>query len=151
QMKRYKVPRLAFLNKMDRMGAGADKGARELREKLGHNAVLMQIPVGAEENFRGVVDLITKKAYFHSGDNGEHISVEDCPADLVDLMEEKRAAMIDAVAEFDEEVMEKYLEGQEPTEEELHRCVRNGTQSLQLTPVFMGSAFKNKGVQPLLN
>jgi elongation factor G len=151
QMKRYKVPRLAFLNKMDRMGAGADKGAKELREKLNHNAVLMQIPIGSEESFCGVVDLITKEAIYHEGDNGEKIILKECPADLVDLMEEKRAEMIDAVAEFDEEVMEKYLGGEEPTIEELHRCVRNGVQSLQLTPVFMGSAFKNKGVQPLLN
>jgi elongation factor G len=151
QMKRYKVPRLAFLNKMDRMGAGADKGATELREKLNHNAVLMQIPIGAEENFQGVVDLVTKQAYYFDGDNGEKVRIEECPADLVDQMEEKRAEMIDNVAAFDDEVMEKYLEGEEPTEEELHKCIRAGVNSLELTPVFMGSAFKNKGVQPLLN
>lgn len=151
QMKRYKVPRLAFLNKMDRMGAGADKGATELREKLNHNAVLMQIPIGAEENFAGVVDLVTKQAYYFDGDNGENVRIEECPADLVDLMEEKRAEMIDNVAAFDDDVMEKYLEGEEPTEEELHKCIRAGVNSLELTPVFMGSAFKNKGVQPLLN
>lgn len=151
QMKRYSVPRLAFLNKMDRMGAGAEKGANELREKLGHNAVLMQIPIGAEENFAGVVDLVTKQAIYFDGDNGEHVRLEECPADLVDLMEEKRAEMIDNVAAFDDEIMEKYLEGEEPTEEELHKCIRAGVNSLELTPVFMGSAFKNKGVQPLLN
>ena len=151
QMKRYKVPRLAFLNKMDRMGAGAEKGATELREKLNHNAVLMQIPIGAEENFQGVVDLVTKQAYYFDGDNGEKVRIEECPADLVDLMEEKRAEMIDNVAAFDDDVMEKYLEGEEPTEEELHKCIRAGVNSLELTPVFMGSAFKNKGVQPLLN
>jgi elongation factor G len=151
QMKRYSVPRLAFLNKMDRMGAGAEKGAKELREKLHHNAVLMQIPIGAEENFDGVVDLITKQAIYFDGDNGENVRIEDCPADLVELMEEKRATMIDEVAAFDDEVMEKYLEGEEPSEEELHKCVRAGVNSLELTPVYMGSAFKNKGVQPLLN
>ena len=151
QMKRYSVPRLAFLNKMDRMGAGAEKGATELREKLNHNAVLMQIPIGAEENFAGVVDLITKQAIYFDGDNGENVRFEECPADLVDLMEEKRAAMLDEVCAFDDDVMEKFLEGEEPTEEEIHRCVRNGVNSLELTPVFMGSAFKNKGVQPLLN
>ena len=151
QMKRYSVPRLAFLNKMDRMGAGAEKGAKELREKLNHNAVLMQIPIGAEENFAGVVDLITKQAIYFDGDNGENVRIEECPADLVDLMEEKRAAMLDEVSAFDDEVMEKYLEGEEPTEEEIHKCIRNGVNSLELTPVFMGSAFKNKGVQPLLN
>ncbi len=151
QMKRYNVPRLAFLNKMDRMGAGAEKGASELREKLNHNACLMQIPIGAEENFVGVVDLITKQAIYFDGDNGENVRFEECPADLVELMEEKRAEMIDNVAAFDDEIMEKYLEGQEPTEEELHKCIRAGVNSLELTPVFMGSAFKNKGVQPLLN
>lgn len=150
QMKRYKVPRLAFLNKMDRMGANPFKGRDALVEKLGHNAVLMQIPIGEEDGFNGVVDLITKKAYYFDGDNGEKVRVEDCPADLVDQMEELRAEMIDKVAEFDDEIMEKYLEGNEPTEEELHKCVKVGVQSLTLTPVYMGSAFKNKGVQTLL-
>ena len=151
QMKRYNVPRLAFLNKMDRMGAGADKGAKELREKLHHNAVLIQIPIGAEENFMGVVDLITKQAIYFDGDNGEKVRREECPADLVELMEERRATMIDEVAAFDDDIMEKYLEGTEPTEEELHKCIRAGVNSLELTPVLMGSAFKNKGVQTLLN
>lgn len=151
QMKRYKVPRLAFLNKMDRMGAGAEKGANELRDKLNHNAVLIQIPIGAEENFAGVVDLVTKEAIYFDGDNGEKVRREACPAELVELMEEKRAVMLDEVCAFDDEVMEKYLEGNEPTEEELHRCIRNGVNSLELTPVLMGSAFKNKGVQTLMN
>jgi len=151
QMKRYKVPRLAFLNKMDRMGAGADKGVNELRDKLNHNAVLMQIAIGAEENFEGVVDLITKKAYYFDGDNGEIVREEECPADLVELMEEKRATMLDEVCAFDDEVMEKYLEGEEPSETDLHKCVRAGVNSLELTPVYCGSAFKNKGVQLLLN
>ena len=151
QMKRYNVPRLAFLNKMDRMGAGAEKGASELKDKLNHNAVLMQIPIGAEENFAGIVDLVTKKAYYFDGDNGENIRIEDCPADLVDEMEDKRATMIDEVAAFDDDVMEAYLEGNEPSEEDLHKCIRAGVNSLELTPVYMGSAFKNKGVQPLLN
>lgn len=151
QMKRYKVPRLAFLNKMDRMGAGAEKGAKELREKLNHNAVLMQIPIGAEENFQGVVDLITREAYYFDGDNGEKVRIEECPDDLKDLMEEKRAEMLDEVSAFDDEVMEKYLEGEEPSIEEIHKCIRAGVNSLELTPVYMGSAFKNKGVQPLLN
>ncbi len=150
QMKRYNVPRLSFLNKMDRMGANPFKGRDALIEKLGHNAVLMQLPIGAEDEFSGVVDLITKQAYFFDGDNGENVRIEDCPADLVDQMEELRAEMIDKVAEFDDEIMEAYLEGNEPTEEQLHKCVKAGVNSLQLTPVFMGSAFKNKGVQPLM-
>ncbi len=150
QMKRYRVPRLAFLNKMDRMGANPYKGRDALIEKLGHNAVLMQIPIGAEDAFSGVVDLITKKAFYFDGDNGEKVRIEDCPADLVEKMEEMRAEMIDKVAEFDDEIMERYLEGEEPTEEELHKCIKTGVQSLKLTPVYMGSAFKNKGVQTLL-
>lgn len=151
QMRRYSVPRLAFLNKMDRMGASAFKGRDALVEKLNHNAVLMQMPIGAEEGFCGVVDLITKKAYYFDGDNGEKIRVEECPADLVDQMEEMRAEMIDKVAEFNDAVMEKYLEGNEPTEEELHECIKIGAQSLKLTPMYMGSAFKNKGVQLLMD
>lgn len=152
QMKRYKVPRMCFINKMDRMGANPWNGANALKEKLNHNAVLMQCPIGAEENFEGVVDLITRKAYYFDGDNGEKVRIEDCPADLVDKVEEMRAEMIDAVSEFDDEIMEKYLEEGEDalTEEDLHKCVKAGVNSLELTPVFMGSAFKNKGVQPLL-
>ncbi|EQC48030.1 elongation factor G [Bacteriovorax sp. Seq25_V] len=150
QMKRYNVPRLAFLNKMDRMGANPFNGRDALIEKLNHNAVLMQMPIGAEDQFSGVVDLVTKKAYYFDGDNGENVRVEECPADLVDQMEELRAEMIDKVSEYKDEVMEKYLEGEEPSEEELHECIKIGVQSLQLTPVFMGSAFKNKGVQVLL-
>jgi elongation factor G len=150
QMKRYKVPRLAFLNKMDRMGANPFKGRDALIEKLGHNAVLMQIPIGAEDEFCGVVDLVTKKAFYFDGDNGENVRIEECPAELVDQMEEYRAEMIDKVAEYDDEIMEKYLEGEEPTEEELHKCIKVGVNTLALTPVYMGSAFKNKGVQTLI-
>ncbi|MBT7608871.1 MAG: elongation factor G [Bacteriovoracaceae bacterium] len=150
QMKRYNVPRLAFLNKMDRMGANAFTGRKALVEKLNHNAVLMQIPIGEEDGFEGVVDLVTKKAYYFDGDNGENIRIEDCPANLVDLMEEYRSEMIDKVAEYDDTVMENYLEGNEPSEEDLHKCIKVGVNTLALTPVYMGSAFKNKGVQILL-
>ncbi|EQC50451.1 elongation factor G [Bacteriovorax sp. DB6_IX] len=150
QMKRYNVPRMAFLNKMDRMGANAFNGRDALREKLNHNAVLMQCPIGAEDGFLGAVDLITRKAWYYDGDNGENVRIEDCPADLADKVEELRSEMVDAVAEYDDDVMEAYLEGNEPTDEQLHLCIKKGVQSLQLTPVFMGSAFKNKGVQALL-
>ncbi len=150
QMKRYNVPRMAFLNKMDRMGANAFNGRDALKEKLNHNAVLMQCPIGAEDEFKGAVDLITRKAWFYDGDNGENVRIEDCPADLADKVEELRSEMVDAVAEYDDDVMEAYLEGNEPSEEDLHKCIKNGVQSLQLTPVYMGSAFKNKGVQALL-
>lgn len=151
QMKRYNVPRLCFLNKMDRMGANPFKGVAALKEKLNHNAILMQLPIGAEENFTGVVDLITKKAMYFDGSEGQDVRIEDAPAEMADEIEENRNAMIDAVSEFDDEIMEKYLEGEEPNEEELHKCIKAGVNSLALTPVYMGSAFKNKGVQALLD
>ncbi len=151
QMKRYRVPRLAFLNKMDRMGANAYNGLKSLRDKLKHNAVLMQLPIGAEDGFEGVVDLVTKKAFYFDGSDGENVRIEECPADMVDEMEERRAEMLDTVAEYDDDIMERYLDGTEPTEEELHKCIYNGVNSLDLTPVYMGSAFKNKGVQVLMD
>lgn len=151
QMKRYAVPRMAFLNKMDRMGANPHKGIAALREKLYHNAALMQLPVGAEENFKGVVDLITRKAYYFDGENGEKVRIEDVPADMVDQVEEFREKLLDAASEFDDAMVEKILGGEEVSEAEIHNAIKIGVQSLKLTPVFMGSAFKNKGVQLLLN
>jgi elongation factor G len=151
QMKRYSVPRMAFLNKMDRMGANPHKGVTALREKLYHNAVLMQLPIGAEENFKGVVDLITREAYFFDGENGEKIRVEAIPADMLDDVEAYREKLLDAASNFDDNMVEKILEGGDITEAEIHNAIKVGTQSLKLTPVFMGSAFKNKGVQLLLN
>ncbi len=151
QMKRYRVPRLAFLNKMDRMGADPFKGRNALAEKLGHNAVLVQYPIGREEKFCGVVDLITRKSYYFDGDNGETVRIEDCPSELQGEVESLRAEMLDKIAEFDDAVMEKYLEGEELSEEEIHKCIKAGVNQQALTPVFMGSAFKNKGVQPLID
>ena len=151
QMKRYSVPRMAFLNKMDRMGANPHKGVAALREKLYHNAVLMQLPIGAEENFNGVVDLITRKAYYFDGENGEKVREEAVPADMVDEVEEFREKLLDSASNFDDNMVEKILEGGDITEAEIHNAVKIGTQTLKLTPVFMGSAFKNKGVQLLLN
>lgn len=151
QMKRYRVPRLAFLNKMDRMGANAFNGVKSLREKLGHNAVLMQLPIGAEENFKGAVDLITMKAYYFDGDNGENVREEAIPAEMADQAAKAREEMLDVVSAFDDAMMEAILEGQEVSEEQIHAAVRKGVNSLQFTPVFLGSAFKNKGVQLLLN
>ena len=151
QMKRYSVPRMAFLNKMDRMGANPHKGVAALREKLYHNAVLMQLPIGAEENFNGVVDLITREAYYFDGENGEKVRVEAIPADMLDDVEAFREKLLDAASNFDDNMVEKILEGGDITIEEIHNAIKVGTQSLKLTPVFMGSAFKNKGVQLLLN
>jgi elongation factor G len=151
QMKRYKVPRLAFMNKMDRMGASAFKGVKSLREKLHLNAVLMQLPIGAEENFKGVIDLITMKAYYFDGDNGEKVRMEAIPADMQDDSESARMEMLDALTMFDDQMMEDMLEGKDIGEEQIHNAVRKATQSLEFVPVFMGSAFKNKAVQLLLN
>ena len=150
QMRRYKVPRLCFVNKMDRMGANPYNGVAALREKLNHNAILMQIPIGAEENFCGVVDLITQKACYFDGDNGEHVRMEECPAELKEEMLTAREKLFDAIADFNDVIMEKVLEGEEPSEEEIHKAIKKGVQTLKLTPVFLGSAFKNKGVQLLL-
>lgn len=151
QMKRYSVPRMAFLNKMDRMGANPHKGVAALREKLYHNAVLMQLPIGAEENFNGVVDLITRRAFYFDGENGEKVREEAPPADMADDIEAYREKLLDAASNFDDALVEKILEGGEITDAEIHNAVKIGTQTLKLTPVFMGSAFKNKGVQLLLN
>jgi elongation factor G len=151
QMKRYRVPRLAFLNKMDRMGANPYNGVKALREKLNHNAVLMQIPIGAEENFKGIIDLIVMKAYWFDGENGENIREEAIPAELQDQAAKARDEMLDVISAFDDQMMEDILEGKEITEETIHRTVRKGVNLLKFTPVFLGSAFKNKGVQLLLN
>ncbi len=151
QMKRYGVPRLAFINKMDRMGANAYKAATSLREKLGLNAVMMQLPIGAEDQYQGIVDLITKKAYYFDGANGENVREAEVPADMVDQVEEYREAMLDKVSEFDDQMMEDLLEGKEITEETIHNAVRAGVNSLKLVPVYNGTAFKNKGVQLALD
>lgn len=151
QMKRYRVPRLAFLNKMDRMGANPYNGVKALREKLGHNAVLMQIPIGAEENFKGCVDLIAMKAYYFDGENGEIVREEAIPGELQDQAAKAREEMLDTISAFDDQMMEDIIEGREISEEAIHRAVRTGVNTLKFTPVFMGSAFKNKGVQLLLN
>lgn len=151
QMKRYRVPRIAYLNKMDRMGANPYNGVKALKEKLGHNACLMQIPVGAEENFKGVVDLITMKAYYFDGANGEIVREEEIPSELQEQAATAREEMLDTVSAFDDAMMEAILEGQEISEEQIHAAVKKGVQTLAFTPVFMGSSFKNKGIQLVLN
>jgi len=150
QMRRYKVPRIAFVNKADRSGANPYRVAAQLREKLKHNAVLMQIPIGLEADFAGVIDLATMKALYFDGDNGESVRVEEIPAALRAEAEAKRHEMLDAVSMFSDELMEAVLE-EKVTEDQIHEAVRRGTLSLDLTPVFIGSAYKNKGVQPLLD
>jgi elongation factor G len=151
QMKRYKVPRICFINKMDRAGANPFRGVKMLREKLSHNAHLITYPIGAEDQFKGVVDLVTMRAFYFDGDNGEIIREEAIPADLVDKCKEAREELIAAVGEFDDTVGTKYLEGQDVTVDELRNAIRKATLSLEFTPVMTGSAYKNKGVQLLLD
>ena len=150
QMTRYKVPRVAFINKCDRTGANPERVTTQLREKLNHNAVMMQIPIGLEGDLEGVVDLVTMKAIYFDGERGETVRYEEIPGHLQAEAEAKREEMLDAVSMFSEELMEAILEGT-PTEEMIRDAVRRGTLSLDLTPVFLGSAYKNKAVQPLLD
>ena len=151
QMKRYDVPRVAFINKCDRSGADPFKVTAQLREKLKHNSVMVQIPIGLEDQLKGVVDLITMRAHVFTGDNGEHISDEDIPADMLDQAQEYRTIMLDAVSEFSDELMELILEEKEVPEQLVKDAIRKGTLDLKLTPVFCGSAYKNVGVQKLLD
>ena len=151
QMKRYKVPCIAFINKCDRSGANPFRVITQLKEKLGHNAVAMQIPVGLEADHEGVVDLVTMKALYFEGDNGETIRVEEIPESLVDLAMEKREALIDAASMFSDELTDAVLEETPIPAEMLVDAMRKGTLERKITPVFMGSAYKNKAVQPLLD
>lgn len=150
QMKRYNVPRIAFINKCDRTGANPYRVKDQLINKLGHNAVLMQIPIGLEDKLEGVVDLITMKALYFDGPQGIDVRITEIPEELKAEAEEKREEMLDAVSMFSDELMEAMLE-ESVTEEMITDAVRVGTLSLDLTPVYMGSAYKNKGIQPLLD
>jgi len=151
QMKRYKVPSVAFVNKCDRSGANPYRVMDQLKEKLGHNAVAMQIPIGLEADFSGVVDLISMKATYFDGDNGETVRIEDIPQELMTEALDKREALMDAASIFSESLTDAILEEQEVTDDMIIEAVRRGALARQLTPVFMGSAYKNKGVQPLLD
>ena len=150
QMKRYHVPRLAFINKCDRTGANPYRVKDQLIEKLGLNAVLMEIPIGLEDKLEGVVNLVNMKAYYFDGANGEKLREEEIPQNLLEEAQAKREELLDAASMFSEELMEAILEDK-VTEQLIEDAVRKGTISLQLVPVFMGSAHKNKGVQLLLD
>jgi elongation factor G len=150
QMRRYKVPRLAFINKLDRSGANPERVAKQLVDKLKHNAVLMQLPIGLEQKHEGVIDLVAMEAVYFDGDNGEKVRREAIPADLRAAAEAARETMLDAVSLYSDELTEAILE-EKVTDELIHEAVRRGALSQSLTPVFMGSAYKNKGVQPLLD
>jgi len=150
QLKRYQVPRLAFINKCDRVGANPLKVKEQLRERLGHNAVLMQMPIGLEGEFKGIVDLVQMKALYYEGPMNETIISTDIPAELANQAEVLREQLIDAASMFSDELAEAYLEG-EATPQMIYVAVRRGTLSQELTPVFLGSAYRNMGVQALLD
>ncbi len=151
QMKRYNVPRLAFVNKLDRSGANPFRVMEGLREKLRLNAVMAQIPIGLEDKLAGVVDLVKMRAFYNEGDNGENVIEKDIPADLIDQAKEYRTELIAKLADVDEGIAEKFLMEEEPTEQELQAAIRKATIGLKFVPVFCGSAFKNRGVQKLLD
>jgi elongation factor G len=151
QMRRYRVPRLAFINKMDRAGANPFRVAGQLREKLAHNAALMQYPIGAEEKFQGVIDLVTMKAFAFEGESGEDIREYEIPAELLEGAKEYRHNLIATIADLDDDIGEYFLTDQEPPQDKLMTAIRKATIALKFTPVFLGSAYKNKGVQKLLD
>lgn len=151
QMKRYRVPRIAFINKMDRSGADNFRVTQAIREKLGLNAIPIQYPIGKEDKFLGVIDLISMKASYFEGPKGEDRVIRDIPNDLLEQANSAREEMLDQISAFSEEMMELLLEGQNIPEELIVNTVRKATLSLQMVPLLMGSAFKNKGVQDLLD
>ena len=151
QMKRYNVPRVAFVNKCDRSGANPFKVCEQLREKLKHNSVMVQIPIGLEDKHVGHVDLVTMQARYFEGDNGNDIRETEIPADLIDQANEYREKLIDAISMFDDDIAMLFLEGEEIPADLINTAIRSATLSLELTPVFCGSAYKNVGVQALLD
>jgi elongation factor G len=152
QANRYGVPRVAFVNKMDRTGANFFNAVNTMNDRLHANAVPVHCPIGSEGGFKGMVDLISMKAIlFHDETMGAKYDIEEIPADLLEQCKEMRAKLLDVIAEYDDATMEKYLEGKELTVEEIHNLIRIGVTSLKFTPVLCGTAFKNKGVQQILD
>lgn len=151
QMKRYHVPRLAFINKMDRTGANALRVCQEIREKLGDEAILMQYPMGAGETFRGVIDLVTREALYFDGSNGETIRTAPIPDELAEEVAAARSQMLEALAMYSDELMELLLSEEEVPEQLIHDVTKAAVQQQDVTAVFLGSAYRNKGVQPLLD
>jgi elongation factor G len=150
QLKRYNVPFIAFVNKCDRTGANPYRVKDQLREKLGHNAVLAQLPIGLEDKFEGIVDLVSMKAIYYEGAGGDTIVEREIPADIAAEAEKRREDLIDAASMFSDELAEAFLGGK-ATEAQIRAAIRKGVLSRQLTPVFIGSAYKNKGIQTLLD
>ncbi len=151
QADNYGVPRMAYINKMDIMGADFYNVLNMMHERLKCNAVPIQLPIGAEDDFKGIIDLLEMKAYIYNDDMGKDISVTDIPEDMVDLAEEYREKLLDSAAENDEEIMEKYLSGEELTIDEIKKCIRTATIANTMVPVVCGTSYRNKGVQKLLD
>ncbi|MGP4109061.1 elongation factor G [Virgibacillus sp. L01] len=147
----YGVPRVVFINKMDKVGADFLYSTNTLKERLGANAHPVQLPIGAEDDFEGIIDLITMEAYYYLDDLGTRAESREIPAEYKEKAEELRASLVEAVSELDEELMMKYLEGEEVSNEELKKAIRTATLNIEFYPVFVGSAFKNKGVQLMLD
>ncbi|MGB3512674.1 MAG: elongation factor G [Microcoleaceae cyanobacterium] len=151
QADRYQVPRMAFVNKMDRTGANFFKVYEQIRDRLRANAVPIQLPIGSENDFRGIIDLVRMKAFIYTNDLGTDIQETEIPADVEELAQEYRLKLVESVAETDDALTEKYLEGEELTEQEIRSALRKGTLTGSIVPLLCGSAFKNKGVQRLLD
>lgn len=151
QAETYGVPRIAFVNKMDRQGADFYNVVQMMKDRLKANAVAMQLPIGSEDNFTGIIDLLVMKAEIYKNDQGTEIEEQDIPADMLDKAKEYREALVEAVAETNEELMMKYLEGEEITVEELKKAIRKATIACEMNPVFCGTAYRNKGVQLMLD
>jgi elongation factor G len=151
QANKYKVPRIIFVNKMDRLGADFFNVIKSVKDRLGANAVPIQIPIGAEGEFQGVIDLVEMRAIVYQDDIGKVFEITEIPANLRDQADEYRAALLEEVASADDTIMEKYLEGEELTVDEIKRAIRKATIAMDITPMICGTAFKNKGVQPLLD
>ena len=151
QATEYMVPRIVFVNKMDKTGADFEFSCQTIKNRLDAKYAAIQLPIGSEDSFRGIIDLVTKKAYTFDGSQDENMTEIEIPADMVDLVEEKRTTLIETVAEFDDDVMEKYLGGEDLTVEEIKGAIRKATLSVEFFPVLCGSAFKNKGVKLMLD
>ena len=151
QMRRYRVPRIAFVNKMDNPGANYERVSDMLRDKLAHHAVNLQVPMGAEDKFAGIIDAVTLKAYYFDGESGDSIRVEEVPAEYADRAKIARLDIVESVAEVDDQLAEKFIAEEPVSDDELRAAIRRATLALKMTPVMCGSAFRNKGVQLLLD
>ena len=151
QADKYSVPRMAYVNKMDIMGADFFRVVKMMRERLKCNAVPLQLPIGAEEDFRGLIDLVEMKAYTYNDDLGKDVSVTDIPDDMMDLAEEYRENLLEAISEFDDEIMERFLEGEEISIDSIKAAIRKATVSVKMIPVLCGSSHKNRGIQKVLD